>query len=34
MLQTRILEFYVKMAKMILKVMVNDPHFQYQLRES
>ena len=25
-------EFWVKMAKMTLKVMVNDPYFQYQQR--
>ena len=28
------LEFCVKMAKMTLKVKVNDPYFQYQLRVS
>ena len=28
------LEFWVKMAKLTLKVKVNDPHFQYQLRVS
>ena len=28
------LEFWVKMAKMNLKVKVNDPHFQYHLRAS
>ena len=28
------LEFYVKMAKMTLKVTMNDLHFQYQLRLS
>ena len=28
------LEFWVKMAKMTLKVKVNDPNFQYQLRVS
>ena len=28
------LEFWVKMAKMTLKVKVNNPHFQYQPRVS
>ena len=28
------LEFWVRMAKMILKVKVNDPYFKYQLRVS
>ena len=28
------LEFWVKMAKMTLKVMLNDLHFQFQLRVS
>ena len=28
------LEFWVKMAKMTLKVKVNDPYFQYQPRVS
>ena len=26
------LEFWVKMVKMTLKIKVNDPYFQYQLR--
>ena len=30
----KFLEFWVKMAKMTLKVKVNDLHFQYQLRVS
>ena len=30
----KFLEFWVKMAKMTLKVTVNDLHFQYQLRVS
>ena len=32
--QTKFLEFWVKMAKINLKVKVNDLHFQYQLRVS
>ena len=32
--KTNILEFLVKMAKMTLKVKVNDPYFQYQPRVS
>ena len=32
--KSNFVEFWVKMAKMILKVMVNDPYFQYQLRIS
>ena len=30
----KFLEFWVKMAKMTLKVKVNDPYFQYQPRVS
>ena len=30
----KMLEFWVKMAKMTLKVKINDLHFQYQLRIS
>ena len=32
--QSNFLEFWVKMAKMTLKVKVNDPYFQYQPRVS
>ena len=30
----KFLEFWAKMAKIILKVKVNDPHFQYKQRVS
>ena len=30
--KSNFLEFYVKMAKMTLKVKVNHPYFQYQAR--
>ena len=29
-----LIEFWVKIPKMTLKVMASDPHFQYQLRVS
>ena len=32
--KTNFLEFLVKMAKLTLKIIVNDPHFQYQLTVS
>ena len=32
--QANFLEFWVKVAKMTLKIKVNDPQFQYQLRVS
>ena len=29
-----VLEFWVKMTKMTMKIKINDSHFQYQLRVS